>query len=124
MTKDETGKLFTLLKQFYPNKNISAEMRLAWEIVFEPYAYEDVKAAAVAYVRKSKFFPDVADLTVGLAMQEEQPKKAKDGRKSLNEPAPWMTPHLLPDDPHSVSRYAREHGIRWEEAKRRMEEEI
>lgn len=121
MTKDETGKLFTLLKQFYQSKNITAEMRLAWELVLEPYSYADVKAAAVAYVRKNKFFPDIADLTAGLS--ENTPKLY--GRKSFNEPAAWMLPFIKAmeaEHENSVSRHAREHGLTWSEEKREAED--
>lgn len=120
MTKDETGKLFTLLKQFYPNKSVTQEMRLAWEIVLEPYSYDDVKAAAVAYVRKNKFFPDIADLTAGLS--ENTPKLY--GRNSFDEPASWMLPFIKAmetEHEHSISRYAREHCLTWDEAKQEME---
>ena len=57
MTKTETAKLFTLLGQFYPNKSPTTELRLAWELALEPYAYEDVRTAAIAYARGNKFFP-------------------------------------------------------------------
>lgn len=67
MTKTETAKLFTLLGQFYPNKAPTAELRLAWELALEPYAYEDVRTAAIAYARGNKFFPDLVDITGGLA---------------------------------------------------------
>ena len=43
----------------------------------EPYAYEDAKAAAIAYARKNKFFPDVADITGGLAPIEPEKEEAK-----------------------------------------------
>ena len=121
MTREDTGRLFTLLKQFFPNKNITPELRLAWELVLEPYAYEEVRAAAIAYTRKHKFFPDVADLTADLMPMQEEQEEPEEGRDA---PADWMLKHILPDNPHSVSRYARERGISWEEAKRRMEEAV
>jgi len=120
MTRDETGRLFTLLRQFYPNRSVTQEMRLAWEIVLEPYGYDEVKAAAVAYVRKSKFFPDIADLTKDLA--ENAPKLH--GRRSLNEPAAWMPAFIEAmeaEHEKSVSRYARERGLTWDGAKRETE---
>lgn len=122
MTREETGKLFTLLKQFFPNRNFTAQMSLAWELALEPYAYEEVKNAVVAHVRKSKFFPDIADLTAGLSFDTPEEKGAESGRGSLNTPASWMLPYLLPEDSRSVSRCAREQGLSWEEAKRRMGE--
>lgn len=73
MDARETEKLFALLGCYYPNaKQLKSKpMQAAWVIALEPFAYEDVKAAAVAYVRKKNFFPDVADLTAGLVSSNE-----------------------------------------------------
>lgn len=57
MDKCEVEKLFTLFSQFWPNKQVTTKMKLAWEIALEPYSYADVRAAAVAYARRNKFFP-------------------------------------------------------------------
>ena len=48
MDKCEVEKLFTLFSQFWPNKQVTTKMKLAWEIALEPYSYADVRAAAVA----------------------------------------------------------------------------
>ena len=79
MQKSEVENLFNLLEQFYPNaKQISSKpVQVAWVLALEPYAYEDAKAAAIAYARKNKFFPDVADITGGLTPVEPEREEAK-----------------------------------------------
>ena len=37
MDRCEVEKLFTLFSQFWPNKQVTAKMKLAWEIALEPY---------------------------------------------------------------------------------------
>lgn len=118
MEKSEVAKLFTLLLQFYPNKQISENMKLAWCIALEPYKYGDVRAAAVAYARRNKFFPDISDLTMGLVTSEA--KEVLDGvSRGSQKEAAWMRKYINSD--HGglgrISRYAREHGIAWAEAK-------
>lgn len=79
MRKSEVESLFNLLGEFYPNAKqlCSKTAQAAWVLVLEPYAYEDAKAAAIAYARKNKFFPDVADITGGLHPIEPDRKEAK-----------------------------------------------
>lgn len=78
MQKSEVENLFNLLEQFYPNAKqlCSKPVQVAWVLALEPYAYEDAKAAAIAYARKNKFFPDVADITGGLAPIEPEKEGA------------------------------------------------
>lgn len=110
MTKTETAKLFTLLGQFYPNKVPTAELRFAWELAVEPYAYEDVRAAAIAYARENKYFPDVADITGGLAPVRNDGEEPERGVRD------WMRKYIPPENIGSVSRYARQHGMTWPQA--------
>lgn len=112
MTKTETAKLFTLLGQFYPNKAPTTELRLAWELALEPYAYEDVRTAAIAYARGNKFFPDLVDITGGLAPAQGSDETPERGARDRS----WMRKYILPDNPDSVSRYARERGMTWPQA--------
>lgn len=115
----ELDRFFDLYQQFWPNKKISKNMRLAWGMALEPFPYEDVKAAAVAHARKNKFPPDVSDLTAGL-----MPEQAEPGTDDWR----WLDAYL--DDTYvsnPVTRYAAAHGgtvgeaemalgITWEEA--------
>lgn len=79
MQKSEVESLFKFLARFYPNaKQLhSNPVQVAWVLALEPYAYEDAKAAAIAYARKNKFFPDVADITGGLNPIEPEKEEAK-----------------------------------------------
>lgn len=113
MDNTETGKLFLLLAQLWPNKKISDHTKLAWGLVLEPYRYADVRAAAIAYAAKHKYFPDVADLTAGLEPEEGQAEE---------DALRWMDRYItLRDNAPGlgrISRMARERGISWEEAAR------
>lgn len=72
MTKAEFDKLWRLLGTYWPNAQQAknADMRLAWWYAVQPINYDDAKAAVIAYTRKNKFFPDVADVTSGLIPEE------------------------------------------------------
>lgn len=79
MDKRETTKLFRFLGQIYPNaQEFSQETAmLAWQLVLEPYAYEDVKNAVLDWARygeKRTFPPRVSELTEKL-MPQTPPKK-------------------------------------------------
>ena len=68
MQKSEVERLFSLMGQFWPNAQQmkSKPLQAAWVMALEPYAYDDAKAAVVAYARKNKFFPDISDIASGL----------------------------------------------------------
>lgn len=105
MTDPEISKLFTLLEQFFPAaaKKKGDRFTLAWRLALSPYRYEDVKAAALAYARTHKYYPDLADLTAGLT-QEQQTVRRRDHE--------WMRPYLDPDyTPHPLTAYAARHGV-------------
>lgn len=114
MNKNETRKLFALLKEFWPNKQLSEKLCSAWELALQPYDYSAVRAAAAAYAGKNKYFPDVADLTAGLAVQE--PEQTRDAKKDS-----WMKKYILPNRKGRTSEYARQHGLTWQEAKAALE---
>lgn len=68
MLKPEVEHLFSLLGMFYPNAQQlkSKPLQAAWVMALEPFAYDDAKAAVIAYARKNKFWPDVSDITADL----------------------------------------------------------
>lgn len=101
----ELDRFFELYRQFWPNKKIQKNMKLAWGLALEPFSYEDVKAAAVAHARTKKFPPDVSDLTAGLV--QEEPELGTDELR-------WMDAYiaLYADRPvNPVIRYASQHGV-------------
>ncbi len=120
MDRCEVEKLFTLFSQFWPNKQVTTKMKLAWEIALEPYGYADVRAAAVAYARRNKFFPDVADITMGIEPQEEQAQEEQ--AQDTMERFAWMRDYVHKERKLGrISRYAREHGMTWQEAKEALD---
>ena len=58
-------KLFRLLSQYYPSaKQLrDPKVQLAWVLALKPFPYDDIKAAAIEYAGRGKYFPDIADLT-------------------------------------------------------------
>lgn len=89
MDKAETGKIFTLLRQFYPHAAAAKEeyFRYAWELALRPYSYDDVRASALRYATREKFFPDLADLTEGLRRED-----AEEGR---DDGSSHMIPYII-----------------------------
>lgn len=123
MDKRETTRLFRLMQQLYPNavKFTEENAMLAWQLVLEPFVYNDIKAAAIEFARKNKYPPDPGDLCRGLL-----PKKAENQKRHGTGEA-WQSRIDAgqcvdaADSLVSVSRYAREHGLTWREAKAEME---
>ena len=126
MDREERQRIYTLLAQFYPKAKPlqSKETLTAWGMVLERYDYEAVKASVLDYAAKSRFFPNLSDLTAGLTpaaaleRAEEKPRTANPQMK------PYMTPEYEARFCDSgVSKYARAHGIPWEEARQAMQKE-
>lgn len=68
MDRAEREKIYTLLGKFYPHAKTlqDREALTAWGMVLEDFTYDDVKASVLRYAAGNKYFPDIADLTVGL----------------------------------------------------------
>ena len=108
MTKDETQKLFVLLRQFYPaaERKKDSAFRAAWGMALEKYRYDDVRDAAVAYAQRSKYFPDLADLTASLVSVDDGAQRKRDYA--------WMRPYLDPayvSPHHAAYEYSALHGV-------------
>lgn len=76
MTKDEFEALWGMMRGLWTrteNMKIPPKKQI-WQMALEPYSAKDVQAAVVSYARKSKFFPDIADITASL--QPEIPTEA------------------------------------------------
>ena len=71
MSQSDFNRIWQLLKTLYPaaagkkNENDIA----VWRVGLEPYALRDVTDAVMDYARRSKFFPDLADITAALPRQ-------------------------------------------------------
>lgn len=128
MDKRETTKLFRFLGQIYPNApEFSQETAmLAWQLVLEPYAYEDVKAAALDWARsgeKRTFPPRVSELTEKLTPPTPPKERVNAAARPLivgEQVQQYIEERGLDggddDNLFSVSRYARERGLTWAEA--------
>lgn len=122
MDKRETTRLFRLLQALYPKSDKFNEetTMLAWQLVLEPFAYEDIKAAAIERARRYSFPPDPNELCEGL-----MPEKVTEA-KQVSSGLAWQRAidagqcRDAAEELGSVSRYAREHGLSWEQAKEAM----
>lgn len=127
MTRDETLKIMAVLKATYLNfyKDMTrrdAEGVVAlWTDMFSEDNYNAVAAAVKAFIASdSKGFPPVVG-QVKQRVTELASAKALPGNVSRGseKEAAWMRRHINVD--HGglgrTSRYAREHGITWDEAK-------
>lgn len=72
MDAKEFGKVWTLMGELFPPspKLKSKNSKLVWEIGLSPYDLQAVTNALMAYARKNKFFPDLADITGNLPEPE------------------------------------------------------
>lgn len=127
MTRDETLKIMAVLKATYPNfykdmTRMDAEGVVAlWTDMFSEDSYNAVAAAVKAFIASdSKGFPPVVG-QVKQRVTELASAKALPGNVSRGseKEAAWMRRYINVD--HGglgrISRYAREHGTTWDEAK-------
>ena len=127
MTRDETLKIMAVLKATYPNfyKDMTrrdAEGVVAlWTDMFSEDSYNAVAAAVKTFIASdSKGFPPVVgqvkQRVMELARTKELPGNVQRGNEKE---AAWMRRYINTD--HCglgrISRYAREHGMTWQEAK-------
>lgn len=65
MTKRDLDKLWAMLALYRPKDRHlrNTGLKEIWLLTFEPYPFEDVRAAVVAYFREQKYWPDVTDIT-------------------------------------------------------------
>lgn len=68
MTRDETNKVFALLREYYPNaRQVKDKAAIAaWRLVLENFPYADVKAKIIRHAATHRYFPDVYDITGSL----------------------------------------------------------
>lgn len=115
MTKEEVGKVFTLLQQFYPNARQLQDRtkRLAWELALKRFPYNDVKNAVVDYAIANKYFPDMVDITGGLKQEAAPVVSAPESRQ---EDDTWALPFIQKNFLHEAIPGG---GETWEHAKNR-----
>ena len=94
MDKLERKKLFSLLRQFYPNaKQLNAVTMTAWAAVLENYDYAPVKAAVLDYAAHNKYFPDLSDLLAPLHAQQAAQTLPPAEAPATGSNA-WMKPYI------------------------------
>ena len=73
MEKQDTQRLFNLIKTLYPSSRqqprTPADLE-AWTLVLEPWAYEDAKQAMILRARENRFPPDASELVPYLPKPE------------------------------------------------------
>ena len=77
MGNEEFQQFWTLMRELFPAaaRKKSENAKRVWEEALIPYALRDAVNAAMAWARKSNFFPDVANITAGLQPVEAPPVK-------------------------------------------------
>lgn len=85
MSRDELMKLFDLLDSLCSAGRRAPRDRrgvLAWELALKPYAYEDMKRAALEHAREKAFFPDICELVSRVPKEREEPENG--GERGLS----------------------------------------
>lgn len=118
MNGAEFEKALKMLRAYWPKseKFRNQESTYAWYLALKPYAYDDVRQSIINVARAMRYPPDPVDIIKALP----QPEKSAEADVTIEA---WMLPYIAKDDPSrdgSVSRYAREHGVSWEQAEKEM----
>jgi len=79
MNTEEFDKLWRLFASLFPAavKKRGPNAKEVWERAMSPYSLDEATEATLKYARQNKFFPDVADITGGLAPVEPEMEEAK-----------------------------------------------
>lgn len=96
MSSDDFAKIWRLFRTlFSPSPRVNSENeRIVWEVALRPYSLDDVTSSVMAWARKSKFFPDIADITGKLTSVETSPETPQDQRKMPYGDIAWMAPYI------------------------------
>lgn len=92
MTSEDFSKIWNLLRTLFPaSPRVKSENeRIVWQIALQPYDLDDVTAAAMAWGRRSKFFPDISDITARLTQEETAFENIAVSKKNHA----WMAPYI------------------------------
>lgn len=99
MQTEEFDKIWNLYQTLFPaasSRLKNANTRKAWQVALEPYAMDDVVDASMRWARKTKFFPDIADITGNLIPEQlaedaEDPALDREDRRMCPK---WMIPYV------------------------------
>lgn len=126
MDRKETEKLFRLARSVYrkaeefSDSSGNADTLLAWSIALEPYSYDEVREAFFQWARSSPFAPKIAEL-INFLLQKPGAESSSNGageawQAEIDAGKCFDAAETL----GNVSRYAREHGLSWREAKKAL----
>lgn len=122
MDEKDVLKLFDFLDAIHSNKKAdrSEISVLQWALILRPWEYNQVRGAAIRRARVNRFYPDPSELAVLLP----QPTDTSPRRAAGVDPGYAWQAEIdagrcvdAADELGGISRYAREHGISWQEAK-------
>lgn len=88
MTQSEFGRVWRLFETLYPAAagKKSENDKAVWRVGLEPYEMQDVTNAVMDYARRSKYFPDLADVTAALPRQPSAREREQLRRDIANLP--------------------------------------
>lgn len=95
MDKRGFEKIWNLYRTLYPgHHNLDDEnLKIVWEVALMPFSLDDVAASVMAYARKKKYFPNIAEITENLE-PEELPEEAREGPNRPYGDTAWMAPYI------------------------------
>lgn len=96
MSSDDFAKIWMLFRTLFspsPRANSKNE-RIVWEAALRPYSLDDVTSSVMAWARKNKFFPDIADITGKLTPVETPPEAPPKRRERPYGDTAWMAPYI------------------------------
>lgn len=96
MSSDDFAKIWRLFRTlFSPSPRVNSENeRIVWEVALRPYSLDDVTSSVMAWARKRKFFPDIADITEKLTPVETPPEAPQNRRERPYGDTAWMAPYI------------------------------
>lgn len=95
MDKRGFEKIWNLYRTLYPgHHNLDDEnLKIVWEVALMPFSLDDVAASVMAYARKKKYFPNIAEITENLE-PEELPEEVREGQNRPYGDTAWMAPYI------------------------------
>ncbi len=96
MSSNDFSKIWNLFRSLFPaSPRVNSENdRIVWEVALSPYSLDDVTSSVMAWARKSKFFPDVADITAKLPLVETPHETPQDQQRRPYGDTAWMAPYI------------------------------
>lgn len=95
MTRDDVTKLFRLLVELYPNRDIRRDgvQTAIWAEVLKPWTYPQVRDAVIRRARENEYFPNPSEIAKYLPQEPWEapmPEQVRDnGAKASQEILQW-----------------------------------